>query len=582
MKGDSIDNIPGAPGIGDKGARDLIARFGSVENAIERAAEVERKMYRESLQNHKDQILMSKKLATIDTQTPVDWCLESLLAQEPDIPVLKSMYRELEFFSLLKELGPTESTADKDYKSLLTADEVDAFVAEIPAGAPIAISVGTGIGVAYKAGQARGVPFELAGPIQTLIEDPNRAKIVHDVKAMTAALEAHGIAPAGIRHDVMLYAFLLSSDPSTCGCEVLAEKYLDRKLGSSADTRADCALELYVKLVAADRRARFSESLRGDRPAVGGRAAENGADRHSRGTSAAQALSSTAWMWKCSGLTQQIHGIAGAPFNINSPQQLAKVLYEDLKLPAPMKYGKGKTTSTAADILEELAVEHPIARLVLEYRQLAKLKGTYVDALPRIDRGGLGPAPHDVQPDGSGDGRLSSSNPNLQNIPIRTELGREIRAAFVPQRGLGSDRRRLFADRAASAGAHVARPGAGRARSATAKTFTREPRPRFSVSPPLMVTPEMRRNAKAVNFGIVYGQTPFGLAAAARNRPERSGRSISALFRTLFGRKAIYRPDDRRGTADGRGKDAARTGAADSGYACQESECHGRSQSGRR
>ena len=117
LKGDSIDNIPGAPGIGDKGARDLIDRFGSVESAIEHAAEVERKMYRESLQNHKDQILMSKKLATIDTQTPVEWCLESLSSQEPDVPVLKTLYRELEFFSQLKELGPTESTADKDYRT---------------------------------------------------------------------------------------------------------------------------------------------------------------------------------------------------------------------------------------------------------------------------------------------------------------------------------------------------------------------------------------------------------------------------------------------------------------------------------
>ena len=226
LKGDSIDNIPGAPGIGDKGARDLIMRFGTVENAIERAAEVERKMYRESLQNHKDQILMSKKLATIDTQTPVEWCLSSLAAQEPDIPVLKPIYRELEFFSHLKELGPTESTEDKDYKSLLTAEEVNEFVAGIPDGCPGRdLDRRSGIGLAYKPGQARGIPFDLAEPVNTLIEDPNRPKIAHDVKAVTAALEAHRIRPAAIRHDVMLYAFLLSADPASCGCEVLAEKY---------------------------------------------------------------------------------------------------------------------------------------------------------------------------------------------------------------------------------------------------------------------------------------------------------------------------------------------------------------------
>src|SRR5690349_5312005 len=151
LKGDSIDNIPGAPGIGDKGAKDLILRFGSVENALEHAAEVERKMYRESLQNHKDQILLSKKLATIDTQTPIEWSLDTLTAQEPDVPVLKTLYRELEFFSHLKELGPTESTEDKDYRSLLTSEEITAFLAEIPTDSDVAIAVEGGIGISFKA-----------------------------------------------------------------------------------------------------------------------------------------------------------------------------------------------------------------------------------------------------------------------------------------------------------------------------------------------------------------------------------------------------------------------------------------------
>ncbi|HYP07572.1 MAG TPA: DNA polymerase I [Bryobacteraceae bacterium] len=512
LKGDSIDNIPGAPGIGDKGARDLIARFGTVENAIERAAEVERKMYRESLQNHKDQILMSKKLATIDTQTPVEWCLASLTAQEPDVPVLKTIYRELEFFSHLKELGPTESNEDKDYRTLLTAEEVDAFVAEIPTSVPVAVAaVETGIGVAYKAGHARGVPFELAAPIFRLIADPGREKITHDIKIIAGVLEQHGIRAANLRHDVMLYAFLLSADPSSCGCEVLAEKYLDRKLGTSADMRADCALEIYLKLIPeiTERFTKVYEEI--DLPLT--EVLRQMECAGIRVDPAQLGLLSQRMDVEIARLTGQIHEISGFPFNINSPQQLAKVLFEDLKLPSPVKYGKGKTTSTAADVLEALAAEHEIARLVLEYRQLSKLKGTYVDALPALIRPDTGRVHTTFNQTGAATGRLSSSNPNLQNIPIRTELGREIRAAFVPREGwvlvvadYSQIELRLLAHMSMDA-LLVKSFRAGE------DIHTRTAAEVFGVGP-LMVTPDMRRNAKAVNFGIVYGQTPFGLAAS--------------------------------------------------------------------
>src|SRR5947208_7664805 len=208
-------------------------------------------------------------------------------------------------------------------------------------------------------------------------------------------------------------------------------------------------------------------------------------------------------------LTAEIHELAGKPFNISSPQQLGRVLFEDLKLPAPVKYGKGKTISTAADVLEDLAAEHEIVRKVLEYRQLSKLKGTYVDALPLLIDPSTGRLHTTFNQAGAATGRLSSSNPNLQNIPIKTELGREIRAAFIPQEGW----KMLVADysqielRLLGHMSHDALLLDAFRRGEYIHTRTASEV--FGVGP-LMVTPEMRRRAKAVNFGIVYGQTPFG------------------------------------------------------------------------
>ncbi|MGH9628085.1 MAG: DNA polymerase, partial [Bryobacteraceae bacterium] len=495
LKGDSIDNIPGAPGIGDKGARDLIVRFGSVENALERAAEVERKMYRESLQNHRDQILMSKKLATIDTGVPVEWCLESFAAQEPDVPLLKQVYKELEFFSFLKELGPSEADEGRDYRSLLTPEEVDEFIEEIPAEAELAVAVNSGIGLAYKVGQARGIPIELAGRVRPLLEDESRQKCAHDVKAVRLALGTLGMEARGLTDDVMLYAFLLSADPAGCGCEVLAEKFLDRKLGASVDMRADCALELKQQLGPEVTRRGFRRLYEEiDRPLCDVLA---GMEQTGIRIEPAQlSVLSERMDGEMSRLASEIYSAAGGPFNINSPQQLGKILYEVLRLPAPVKYGKGKIASTAADILEVLAADYPIARLVLDYRQLSKLKGTYVDALPALIRPSTGRLHTTFNQTGAATGRLSSSNPNLQNIPIRTELGREIRAAFVPREGwrlivadYSQIELRLLAHMSADAVLVDAFQKGEDIHTRTAAEV-------FGV-PPLMVTPEMRRNAKA-------------------------------------------------------------------------------------
>ncbi len=523
LKGDSVDNIPGAPGIGDKGARDLIVRFGSVENVLDHAAEVERKTYRESLQQNREQVLLSKRLATIDTNVPIEWELQSVRACEPDPSALRQLYRELEFFSLLKQLEPESPPAEEtpaDHAELSSAAAIDEWLNSIPSGAPVAVALsvngesditGGAIGLAWRPREARGVPMHLAGSLRALLEDETRTKVVHDLKSLLPGFRRLAITPRGFTEDVMLYAFLLNSDPGACAAGILSERYLGRKLEAAVECQADCVIALREKLAPEI----DSNALRPiydeiDLPLVGvlSRIETTGITVE---PAQLQRLSERMDM-EIQRLTAEIYTLAGRPFNVNSPQQLGKVLFEEMQLPAPFKYGKGKTISTAADVLESLAAEHEIARKVLEYRQLAKLKGTYVDAIPQLINPDTGRVHTTYNPAGAATGRLSSSNPNLQNIPIRTELGREIRAAFIPRPGwtlvvadYSQIELRLLAHMSLD-------PVLVEAFRNGEDIHTRTAAEVFGV-PPLMVTPDMRRNAKTVNFGIVYGQTPFGLAA---------------------------------------------------------------------
>jgi len=523
LKGDSIDNIPGAPGIGDKGARDLIQRFGSIEGALEHAAEVERKTYRESLQNNREQILLSKQLATIDTTVPVEFEMADLATQEPDINELKKVYKELEFYSLLKELGPAEDSHTRDYASIASREEAVAYAADLTKLDPvrtIAFAIEstmdgglplTMLGVSYEPGIARALSMDYIDALKPILEDAERPKIAHDVKAVRLELAKYGVEAKGFQHDVMLYSFLLCADPGACSPSVLAERYLDRKLGAAAEQHADLAATLAERLAPEIDQQGFREVYESiDLPLsnVLAQMEQLGIRVDPKQLRILSGQLDT----DLQRLSAEIYELAGKPFNINSPVQLGKILFEEMNLPAPVKYGKGKTISTAADVLEGLAAEHEIARKVLEYRQLSKLKGTYIDALPDLIDPKNGRIHTTFNQTGAATGRLSSSNPNLQNIPIRTALGREIRAAFVPREGwnlvvadYSQIELRLLA--------HMSHdPVLVDAFSRGEDIHTRTAAEVFRV-PPLMVTSEMRRNAKAVNFGIVYGQTPFGLAA---------------------------------------------------------------------
>jgi DNA polymerase-1 len=517
--GDTIDNIPGAPGIGEKGAQALLTQFGSLDALLERASEVQRKMHRESLQNNVERIRMSKRLATITTDVPIEFTMEAVAARGIDEAALKAVYKELEFHSLLKELGPGEDTRVRDYRVIGGPDELAEWLGQAN-GEPHAVAISKSaegefaldtIGLARTPGEARAVTTENLPYLKPWLEDAASVKITCDVKSALLTLDRMGIEARGFLHDVMLYAFLLDADPSGCPLEEQSRRRLDLKLGPAPEQHADIMLEVYQQLApAVDTRGlrELYATIELPLARVLARMERTGIRIDPVELRRLSGLMEV----EIARLTAEIHELAGKQFNISSPQQLGRVLFDDLGLPAPVKYGKGKVISTAADVLDELAPNYPIVAKVQEHRQLAKLKGTYVDALPALIDPATGRLHTSFNQTGAATGRLSSSNPNLQNIPIRTALGREIRAAFVPREGW----KLLVADYSQielRLLAHLSQdPLLLEAFRNGEDIHTRTASEVLGV-PPLMVTSDARRDAKAVNFGIVYGISPFGLAA---------------------------------------------------------------------
>lgn len=530
LKGDSVDNIPGAPGIGDKGAKDIILKFGSVEAALDRAAEVERKMYRESLQNNRAQIELSKRLATIACDVPIEFNLQAAQCGPPNVDQLKELYKELEFYSLIKELGASEDKRERDYAVIETADQAQAYAATIPDGEVVAMVISPATllepvraGISFAEAEGRSMDLDLAIEAGLL----EKVNTTHDLKAAIL------LAPqANCKDDVRLLDFLVTADPSNGTLSALTEKYLDRKLEAGLEQQADCVRTLAIQL-----KSQLKPELRKVYEEIDLPLSPVLADMERIGIRIDQSelgRLSTRMDEEIQKLSADIYAISGRTFNINSPQQLGKVLFEDMGLPTPFKYGKGKQISTAADVLEGLAEEHPIATKVLEFRQMAKLKGTYADALPSLIRPETGRVHTTFNQTGAATGRLSSSNPNLQNIPIRTELGREIRRAFVPRDGW----QLVVADYSQIELRLLAHMSGDKLLVEAFRNgediHTRTAAEVLGV-PPLMVTPDMRRSAKAVNFGIVYGQTSFGLSQTLGIDRREADRYIKSYFERYSG-----------------------------------------------
>ncbi len=582
LRGDSIDNIPGAPGIGEKGSVEIIKRFGTVEQALERAAEVERKTYRESLQNNRETILFSKSMATIDTNVPVDLNVESMRAGEPDVESLRALFTELEFTSLLKELLPVvevseahygEAKSAADVESVLKAvggealaiaveqeeispseeDEGESAPEEAPQdvaqlslvmGGPITGQVPTPavcrVAISASAGSATIVKLDsgdAAATLRSALANADLPKTIHDYKAAIHTLTLLGVEFAGVRHDSMLYSYLLDPTYSSHRLPDVALRRFNLKLSGGLAESADIAGRLTTTLRSEVEQAgliKLYEEI--DLPLVPvlTRMEQAGV----KIDTAALAQMSSELQREIAAKEKEVYEVAGMEFNVGSPKQLGDVLFNRMNLPKPVKYGKGRMISTAVDVLEELAENHPIARMVLDYRQLTKLKSTYVDALPAMIKTSTGRVHTTFGQTGTATGRLSSANPNLQNIPIRTELGRGIRAAFIAEPGhvlLTAD----YSQIELRLLAHFSRdPLLVEAYRRGDDIHTLTASQVFGV-PPLMVTPDHRRQAKVVNFGIVYGLSAFGLSQNLGIEPSEAKQFITNYFEKYAGVRAF-------------------------------------------
>jgi DNA polymerase-1 len=573
LRGDTIDNIPGAPGIGDKGSVEIIKRFGTVEQALERASEVEKKTYRESLQNNRDIILFSKSMATIDTNVPVELDVEAMRAGAPALEALRELFTELEFTTLLKELLPVVEVTDAHYGEAESPDDVQRVLQSIAPGGTLAIAVEQNesasepeeeeagdeeiqeamlplgimpqtvdeapacrVAISAVDGSATVVKLdasEVAEKLRASLVNPVVPKSIHDYKAAMHALQPLKIVLQGVQHDSMLYSYLLDPTYSSHRLPDVALRRMNLKLSEELAEAADVTGRLAKILreeVAQAGLLKLYEEL--DLPLVPVLARMEQAGV--KIDTAALSKMSVELEREIGIKAKEIQEVAGTEFNIGSPRQLGDVLFNRMNLPKPVKYGKGRTISTAVDVLETLAEDHPIARMVLDYRQLTKLKSTYVDALPVLINPGTGRLHTTFGQTGTATGRLSSANPNLQNIPIRTELGRGIRAAFIAEPGhvlLTAD----YSQIELRLLAHFSRdPLLVEAYRRGDDIHTLTASQVFGV-PPLMVTPDHRRQAKVVNFGIVYGLSPFGLSQQLGIEPGEAKQFIAAYFEKYKG-----------------------------------------------
>ena len=578
LMGDSSDHIPGVPGVGPKTATELIRRFGSIDNLYRHLDQVEKAKLREKLEANRDKAELSRRLVTIDTGMTLDCNLEDLKFREPDIEKLRKIFSELEFHSLLADLGeapvPQDTPARTRYEAVLDEKALSALVDRLRKKGAFAVDLETtslraveaemvGISFAIKPNEAWYVPVghrymgappqldkaRVLEALRPLLEDPHVEKWGHNIKYDLMVLHNEGIQLKGIAFDSMLAAYVLDPSKRNYNMDSLAMELLQRKTITYEEVAGKGAKQIGFEEVEIDRATRYAaedadvtlQLVSKLRPRLKGElkklyeelelplievlaAMEEAGILLDKAHLARLSRKMEREMKK---IEDEIHALAGEPFNINSPKQLSVILFEKLGLPPVKKTKSG--FSTDVSVLEELSSQHPLPEKILTYRQLSKLKSTYVDLLPQQVLPKTGRVHTSYNQTVAATGRLSSSDPNLQNIPIRTELGREIRSAFIADPGcelLSSD----YSQIELRILAHLSEdPVLIRAFKHGEDIHARTAAEIFGL-PLEQVGDSERRMAKAVNFGIIYGLSAYGLSRQLKIPPREAKSFIEQYF----------------------------------------------------
>ena len=602
LVGDAVDNVPGVPKVGPKTATKWLARYRTIENLVEHAGEIKGKVG-ENLRASLEQIPLSKELVTIRRDVTLEVGPLDLELREPDVETLKALYGELEFKTWLGELlgasgdPPAEAHA-AEYETVLNEAALDTWIERLGAAAEIAFDTETtsldymqaelvGVSFAVEPGHAAYVPFghdypgapeQLAGEVvleklRPILESERPAKIGQNLKYDMSVLARAGITLAGVAFDTMLESYVLDSTATRHDMDSLALKYLGHRTihyedvagkgakqlsfnevpvetaGPYAAEDADVTLRLHRVL-----RPRLEEhaaltalcdTVEVPLVPVLSRVERNGV-RIDVGRLKAQSVELAERMHE---IETSAHASAGGPFNLGSAKQIRAILFDKLGLPVRAKTPKGQP-STAESVLQELAFEHELPKLILEHRAMSKLKSTYTDALPACVNPATGRVHTSYHQAVASTGRLSSADPNLQNIPVRTHEGRRIRQAFIAESGfrlVAADysqiELRIMAHLSGDRGLLDAfASGADIHRATAAEVFA---------GGAGEVTDEQRRSAKAINFGLIYGMSAFGLARQLGIERGEAQRYVDLYFSRYPGVKAFM--DETRERAGDRG-----------------------------
>jgi DNA polymerase-1 len=586
LVGDTSDNVAGVPGIGKKGATDLITQYGSLDGLLAHTADLKAKQ-RETLEANREQALQSRQLVTIHTDAPLEFDLEALRYRGPSRARCFELFTRLAFRTLVNEYAPTADSVETDYALITTESGLSALAAELRAAGSFAIYLITdqpaamrstivGIAVSARDRQGRYIPIGHRGDgerddllasasapaqldadlvlrtLKPLLEDEAIAKRGHDLKTVALVLARSGISLHGLDFDSILASYLLDANRSNHVLEEVALEHLGYRAHTEEDVRGKGAKSTPFQALSpeavctfAAERADLAWQLSGKlAPLIGSEQLEpvyrdlemplipvlvaieragvlvDGPLLAAQSRHLEQELAS---------YTARIYALAREEFNINSPVQLGRILFEKLALPIAKKTGKTRSASTAAEVLEELAAVHELPRLVLDWRALQKLKSTYIDALPVMVHPVTGRVHTSFNQAIAATGRLSSSEPNLQNIPIRTELGREIRRAFIAAPGsvlISAD----YSQIELRVLAHLAGEEALIEAFRTGEDIHDRTAARLFGTNHGLSRHEMRSRSKMVNYAVLYGKTPFTLAKDINVSQEAAQEFIKAYF----------------------------------------------------